>query len=342
MPEKICDKDGKMIKRIAALLLLLLLLPQLVFAQEGFVYQEEEIPEELTLIPASESVFQVRGMRRLVNLSSQYSPELMDERIDNFNEVLDALTPHIPVYLYFAENSRTHPIQQQFSVDSEAYLYLKERLHTDGADHIKYGSFREFCNLFYATDHHWNYRGSYQAYVDIVRMLKGGREEVLEPAAVEVFPVYFNGFYSKELKLEFSREYFAIYRFDPFPKYTALVNGKKKVYDHFSNYLQNKFNNSPMYNHYAACYGGDYGMIVFQGEQTGKGTLLLIGDSLSNAVKTLLIHHYDRIVYVDLRHYEEDMGKPCSMSELMAEYPIDQILLLGNINLFTEGTLLQP
>lgn len=331
-----------MIRRIAALLLLLLLFPQLALAQEGFVYQEEEIPEELMLIPASETVFQVRGMRRLVNLSSQYSPESMDERIDNFNEVLDALDPHIPVYLYFAENSRSHPVEKEFSVDSELYLHLKERLHTDGADHLKYSSFREYCNLYYSTDHHWNYRGSYQAYVDIVRMLKGGKEEVLEPVAVEVFPVYFNGLYSKELKLEFSREYFAIYRFDPFPQYTALVNGKKKVYDHIGSYLKNMINNSPLYNHYAACYGGDFGKIVFQGEQSGKGNLLLIGDSLSNPVKTLLIHHYDNIIYVDLRHYEQDMGKPFSMSELLAEYPIDQILLLGNVTLFIEGLPMQP
>lgn len=329
-------------KRFAALVLILLLLPQLASAQEAYVYEEEEIPAELTLIPVTETISQVRGMRRLVNLCEQYPTYLMDERIRNFNEILDALDPHIPVYVYFAENSRSHPIRQTFDADSDAYRYLKANFHADGMDHLKYETFAEYCRYYYATDHHWNYRGAYQAYADIVRLLKGEEEAVLQPAQVEVFPVYFNGSYSKELKLEFSREYFAIYRFEPFPKYTALVNGKKKVYDHISSYLKNTFNNTPMYNHYAACYGGDYGKIVFQGRDGGEGNLLMFGDSLSNSVKTLLIHHYANIIYIDLRHYEEDMGKPFSMSEILAEYPVDQILFLGNIDIFTKGTLMQP
>ena len=76
----------------------------------------------------------------------------------------------------------------------------------------------------------------------------------------------------------------------------------------------------------------------------GKGTLLIFGNSLSNAVKTMLIHHYDRIVYVDLRHYNTSrgMGKPFSMHELLEEYPVDQILLLGDVNLFMDGELMNP
>ncbi len=71
---------------------------------------------------------------------------------------------------------------------------------------------------------------------------------------------------------------------------------------------------------------------MFEGEQTGKGTLLIIGDSQTNPVKTLLIHHYDRIVFINLGHYYKEstgVGKPFSMSETINEYNPDQILLMG-------------
>ena len=49
----------------------------------------------------------------------------------------------------------------------------------DAYDHLKYRTFEQFCDYFYSTDHHWNHRGSYQGYVDIVHMLLGEEEEIL-------------------------------------------------------------------------------------------------------------------------------------------------------------------
>lgn len=302
------------------------------------LYSEiETIPDQLELIPLTPVLSQVKGMRRIVNNSAAFVLEMMDQRIDNFNRVLDEMEPHIPTYLYFVESSRTHPIAHAFPVDSDAYLYLKERLHVDYFDHLKYDSFDQFCQYFYSTDHHWNFRGSYQGYKDIVRMLKGEEETLLVPQGIALFPVIYHGSFCRDMKLAFSKEYFSIYNFNPFPQYTAFVNGKKRAYDHFANYLSNKINHKPLVNHYALCYGGDYGLIHFQGEQSGKGNVLVFCDSQSDAIKTLLIQHFDNIVFVDLRHYADPargVGKPFSMRETVNQFDIHQILFLTDVSTF--------
>ncbi len=359
-------------KRFFCILLAFLLLWGAAAMGEEKPWQEKEvIPDTLELIPISDALSQVRFMRRIVNNCDAFPTSAMEERVYNYNAIFDSLQPHIPVYLYLAESSRSHPMEFSFDEDSNAYIYLMDNLHADGMEHLKFDTFEQFCQYYYTTDHHWNYRGSYQAYVDIVKMLKGPEEEVLKPSGEVTFPVYFHGSFCRDTKLQFSQEYFTVYDFDPFPSYTAYINGKKRDYDHFANYLTGTINTKPLVNHYALYYGGDYGFIVFENTETaaepeqaaeetgiaqetadvaaaaqpeGKGTLLIFGNSLSNAVKTMLIHHYDRIVYVDLRHYNTSrgMGKPFSMHELLEEYPVDQILLLGDVNLFMDGELMNP
>lgn len=334
-------------KTLLCFILALVFLPLGASGQEivEATLQPEKIPDVLELIPLTEKICQVRGMRRMVNDCTKFPLSDLDERIQNYNEILDGMEEHIPTYMYFAESSRSHPIEFSFPEDSEAYTYLKQRLHVDHFGHLAYDTFEQFCQYYYSTDHHWNYKGSYQAYVDIVRMLKGEEESVLVPEGVVTFPVIFDGSFSREIKLSFSQEYFSIYRFGERAEYTAYVNGKKRAYDHMDNYLRGTINTNALVNHYALCYGGDYGMIVFENaEQSGKGTLLMFGNSMSNAVKTLLIQHYDRIVYIDLRHYatSRGIGKPFSMSEIVTEYHPDQILLLSDLSMYRQGDPMEP
>ena len=126
---------------------------------------KEAIPNSLKLQSLSKTIYRIRNMNRLVNNSRNYSNKRMAERIQNFNRALDSIPDDIPVYLYFVENSRTHPIAASFAKDSDAYRYLKNNFHADYFDHLKYTTFKAFCSYFYTTDHHWNFRGSYQGYL---------------------------------------------------------------------------------------------------------------------------------------------------------------------------------
>jgi hypothetical protein len=293
----------------------------------------ETIPWKIETVPVKKGVYHVYGAQRLTNnYKTIYPFENYEKAVAQANMVLDGLSGDIPVYCYFVESSASHPVAKEFPEDSDVYLLLKEKLHVDRIDHLKYTTYEEFCRYFFSTDHHWKYEGYYQGYLDVLRMLKGEEEQALVPSGIAVFPFYFDGSYSRAINQDYSREYFAFYVFDPFPEYTSYVNGVKKHYDHLQEYLDGTYSTKPRFSHYAACFGGERGQIVFEGEQTGKGTLLIIGDSQTNPVKTLLIHHYDRIVFINLGHYYKEstgMGKPFSMSEIINEYHPDQILLMG-------------
>ena len=72
-------------------------------------------------------------------------------------------------------------------------------------------------------------------------------------------------------------------------------------------------------------------------------TLLIIGNSLTNAVKPLLTAHFGKIIYVDLRSYKSMTKKAFSLSKAVEDYAPTQILLFGDAYLFTtDDTLPKP
>ena len=306
--------------------------------------------KKLSFKPQKEDILLIEGENRLIeDANAVCSDEKMKKLVDGFNAAIDALPEGRPlIYLYLAESSRSHPIALEFDEDSPAYLYLKENLHADVFDHLKYSTYEQFCDYFYTTDHHWNYKGSYQAYKDIVQMLLGEEEEVLVPAGEFVCKQTFNGSYAHRLKMPISNEKFTFYRFDPLPEYacytsvTNMKKGKKSAYSHFNNYLKGDIKNGKYANHYAQCYGGDNGFLIFTGEKHPERVLLLIGNSLSNAVKTLLTEHHGMIVYVDPRSYKNKTKKSFSLGSTIEQFNVNQVLFLGDVNLFIYGDVPKP
>ncbi len=316
-------------KRTASFLLALFMLFQVTVAAFG---------EDLVLIPFQKDICQVKGEARLVNDASAFPVKKIRHLVDAYNTAIDSLGEnHPPVYLYFIESSRTHQIARTFDVDSPTYKYLTKHLHADGFDHLKYSTYKEFCNYFYSTDHHWNYKGSYQGYLDVVRMLLGEEEEVLKPTGVYETSRIFNGSYARHINKYVSKEKFALYVFDPFPAYTAIQNGRKKKFDRVDKYLQDRISWGRFDDHYGMCYGGDIGLLEQYSENHPERTLLIINNSQANAIKPLLTAHYGKVISVDLRHYRKEIGKKFSLGKAVEEYKPDQILLIGDLFLFRFG-----
>ena len=281
-------------------------------------------------------------LNRYVNNVKAFDPSRMTKKVKQLNIALDAMKDPVPSYLYLVESSRTHPMTDQFSEDSKAYEYLKKNLHVTGTDHLKYSTFSQFCEYFYTTDHHWNYKGSYQGYKDIVHMLLGSEEPVLEPVETVEFPIIFNGAYSRQLNELKSTEEFAIYRFENMPKYTAYVNGKKRSYDRIQSYLDGKYSTEPLANHYQLCYGGNYAQIVFEMNQPDKPNLLMFCNSLGAPLKALLAGHFNRIVCIDWRYYQKEYNEIFSLNKAIKDYEIDQILIVGDAQIFIDTNKINP
>lgn len=259
-----------------------------------------------------------------------------------FNKAIDALDPHVPAYLYFVESSRSHPMKASFSESSDYYNYLCDRLHVDEHDHLKYSTFEQFCDYFYATDHHWNHRGAYQGYVDIVRMLFGDQEEVHVPDEEVVLPVLFNGSFAKNHKNPCSTEHFSLYRFSDLQPYTSYINGRQRRYDRIQSYLKGRYSKDVYANHYQSCYGGNYACLVMETGLADKPNLLLFTNSMGAGVKYLLAKHFNRIVSIDLRYYKKEFRQDLSLQEAVKEYRIDMILILGENVFFSSAKNLVP
>ena len=287
----------------------------------------------------NENVYLIEGEDRLIARPYPFPNGDSIRMVNALNAAFDALGDQCPpVYLYFVESSRSHSIDWTFSEDSPVYTSLKQDLHATGFDHLKYSTYEGYCHYFYSTDHHWNHRGAYQGYVDIVRMMFGDDEPVLVPSGeVEINAVY-NGSFAQRVKMPVSKEKFAFYTFDPFPEYTAYQYGKKRPYDHIRDiYMKGKYKTGKYANHYAQCFGGDAGLMIFESANHPERTLLLIGNSLSNGVKYLLTNHFGKIVYVDFRNYGGQAKKSFSVSAAVKQYGINSILLLGDTYLFNVG-----
>lgn len=242
-------------------------------------------------------------------------------------------------YLYFINNSRTVDFDRPED-SGRVYEWIRSFLDLDGSACFSFDSYEDYCRLFYQTDHHWNDEGFYRGYTEILALLKpddapAGPGERLETDAV------FNGSYARITKSLRGDEHFVVRSFD-LPKYAVSMNGKRGTYGRLKAYLSGRFAADPLTNHYANCYGGDYGEIVYDFGTEGKGRLLLVASSYSNPVNALIASHFDQTRVIDLRYYEEYAGHPFDPAAYVQENGIDTVLFLGDVKLFlpdpeTEG-----
>ena len=114
------------------------------------------------------------------------------------------------------------------------------------------------------------------------------------------------------------------------------MNGKRGTYGHLASYIRGKVPEDNLRNHYAYCYGGDYGEIVYDFGDEGRGSLLMLVDSYSNPINGLIASHFDTTYVIDPRYYESWAGVPFDPESYLADHPADTLLMMGDI-LFFQG-----
>lgn len=175
---------------------------------------------------------------------------------------------------------------------------------------------------FYQTDHHWSYQGSYRGYRELASMF--GVTDPVEPEGRVSLTDHFAG--SKSRSLGAQGQFFEpmdIYRFF-FPPMSVQICGQP-----VEDYGQQT----------AAAEGQvtsfSYGEIIFDSGTTGRGNLLMLGESYDNDILKLMTSHFDRVYSVDLRSYEKDMGKPFRLADYLDEHQITKVLWVGCMNYFS-------
>ena len=251
------------------------------------------------------------------------------EELTAFAEKTERLT-EVSRAVYWIDNSRSVSFDDAGrSVGREEVLALfpgavRKAFTIDG--------YEEFCGLFYQTDHHWNNRGSYRGYTEILLMLRPQEEPI--PVAEEItIPVIFNGSYARQTNMLCADESFRIYRFE-LPKMAVTMNGKRGNYGRVDAYIKGRYAEEPLTNHYSGCYGGEYGEIIYDSGTSGRGVLLIVASSYSNPINGLLASHFDRTYVIDPRYYAEWAGEAFDIEAYAQKHEVTDLLLLGDREFF--------
>ena len=256
-----------------------------------------------------------------------YDKESYDNRIASINKTL-ADTP-VDIYIYYIEKDTD--INFTTNEKSDIYDYLKKNINSDKIYKYEINSFEEFKDKFYKTDHHWNYKGSYLAYTQLVKILTND-----EPLKYKDKVCLNNNFSGSKASFSgathFYKEEFCAYEFK-FPNYDIYINGEKSDYGNQEYHINNPKKDVS----YGSFYGYDDGEIIFDNHDSSKENILIVGESYDNAILKLLASHFNKTYSIDLRNYERENNKKFNYLEYLNDNNIDKVLLIGNKDYFAMG-----
>lgn len=249
-----------------------------------------------------------------------------NEYIKNRIELYNKLNNYIDTYYYYLPTSNVFNFEKnELSID--VMKILKENLRGNyKIANLKVKDYDEYVNYFYKNDHHWNYKGSYQAYKDILAIIRPN-DKPLEPVSTKTFEdIYFYGSGAKISNNFDIKENFTVYEFD-YPEMETLINREESKYGNEESYFNEEYETNRYTNHYGVFYGGDDAEIIFNTNKN-KYNVLVLGTSYTNAINKLIASHFKKTHIVDLRHYERVFEEKFNIVNYIEENDIDKVLII--------------
>ena len=235
-------------------------------------------------------------------------------------------------YLYVINNDKSIDFDD---IDNDFYEQVIKYYPSYKTSYLAIDSLEDYMNYFYKTDHHWNYKGAYQGYKDIIKMIFGSEEKVLEPVKEVKFKYITYGSKANTKQYFKFKENFTAYKFD-MPNFNSYVDGKEMEYGFKSKFFKNPDCEKEDYIlNYANFYGLDYGEVMYDFHQSDKDNLLIIGYSDTNAVNELIASHFNKAYIIDFRHIGE-----INVNDYIEEKEIDKLLYIANPSVFSSEELI--
>ena len=262
----------------------------------------------------------------------------LDKRIANINYLAEKY-PDIDIRVFYVEKETD--IDFVSGERSGVFEYLSDNidLPEENKNHFHIVCFEDFDRMFYRTDHHFNHRGAYECYKQLLGWLLQ-EETPLEPTG-EYEIGYYSGSKATGPDAEVYKDVNTCYTFD-YPEMITYENGKKVGYYGAQEYYINKVKEKGALLDkvtYGQLFGQDSGEIKFETPSKETGSILVFGESFDNAVLRLLASHFNRLYSIDLRNYKAQVGKSFNLDSYLKEHPdIDRILLIGNLDYYILNT----
>lgn len=218
----------------------------------------------------------------------------------------------------FNTNTNTFSLEEKFKDKLKGNYKLAS---------FKFNDFDEYSKYFYKTDHHWNYKGSYKGYTEIMKMME--IKDIKKPVkTITLNNIKFYGSHSQQTRYMKSYDIFKAYIFD-LKEHDTYIDGKKTKYGNADFYISNnnKYNDeieSP--NMYAEYYGVDYGEIIFD-YHNNKENILILSNSYDNPIDELIASHFNKTYILDFRKYDTTNF---SLIDYMNKNKINKVLVIAD------------
>lgn len=266
--------------------------------------------------------------------------KLACQRGYNLNEVASKY-PNIKTYVYFPTK-----LEEILEVGDTNYgLNYRQGFLRELNENIAYSALNittveEHKEYFYKTDFHWNGRGAYLGYKDIINMI-GQDFEIGEPKEVEKEIIYdypWQGGTSGEIAHTGDNDYIIDLELKDIGNYKYYVNGVESEYAQAKKYYK-EHGNDTEYSDYDFYFGDNSFERRFEFNDESKPNILIFCDSMCNVNQEWIASHFNTAVFIDLRANDGSFN----LDEILKKYDID-IILETQIykNLFFNGNMFIP
>lgn len=262
-------------------------------------------------------------------LISKYDTLDENTRVNILNrlQVYSELNKNIDMYYYFISTPAIYNFEKnEYSINVEKIID-SELKGEYLISYLKFKDYAEYSKLFYKTDHHWNYYGSYNGYKDIINMILPEDEKIKVTEKLTFEDIIFYGSSARISHIFDFKEHFTVYKFD-LPNYTVIRDKTHNSYGDEQNYYDRIYYKDKLANHYGNFYGGDNGEVIFDFNNMQKPNLMILGSSFTNAINKLVASHFNRTFVVDLRHYTELTSESFDIYKYIETNKIDKVLII--------------
>jgi len=250
--------------------------------------------------------------------------------------------PNIKTYIYFPTRIEETSLLDNGS-NISVFPSLKEEFLGQLNSSIKVASLKvdsenDFNNYFYKTDRHWNGKGAYQGYRDVISLIQKDFE--LEDPEDATF---------KECEHDFYGNYGINIGYLCNPDHIILINKNLHNYDYYINGVKSEDNTESKYKEngkgdvpnsdYDVAFGDNAFIRTYDFHQEDKPNLLIFADSFINPIKDLIASHFNKTIIIDMRANDGTFN----LDKIIKENNINAILFLQYYdNLYFNGYLFVP
>lgn len=254
-----------------------------------------------------------------------YDVEAMAQELDMLQALDHYFKQHDIDFLYVSIPEQSSAFRDRYPAYLNDSRYQDDSLRVDfmaglvgrGIDHLDMAQYlsADYKQFYSKTDHHYNLYGAYETYLRVMEYINENycTAPVTTDLAITPLDTTFLGSRNRKLFGLFQSEdcQYTYKLTEPIP-FTRYDNGSSVPATVFSESQKN------MYRYYM---GGDVAESIIRTNRTELTNVLVIGDSFTNALETILYTSFDEMRSLDFRYYTEK-----NIYEYLADYKPDVLV----------------